>query len=194
MTSFRDYLRDNAKFYCPPVECHQTAFTAMTDVEVEQVLARWDSDHTVLEAHHDAQMVDALINVLNEELGESPTPGTVDGWFQQKYEQDIRSTRIIRVEPDAKQLFNLRHMYILKEIIFSLDSPVEEHCETAAPEVRSKVDFVLTTTGGKEGLVEIKAPVSSTRLQKNFLSRPMTKMTTKSASRYNWIWTIPRQE
>ena len=68
MTSFRDYLRDHAKFYCRPVECHQRVFTTVTDVEVEQVLARWDSDHTVLEARHDAQMADGSLMFLMRSL------------------------------------------------------------------------------------------------------------------------------
>ncbi|EJD06894.1 uncharacterized protein FOMMEDRAFT_152221 [Fomitiporia mediterranea MF3/22] len=130
MTSFKDYLRDNAKFYCPPVKCHQTAFTAVTDVEVEQVFARWDSDHTVLEAHHGAQMVDALINVLNEELGETLVPESMKGRFQRHYEDDAPGTCVIRTEPE-----------IVDILVFS----------------RSKVHFVLTMLRGKEGLVEIKA-------------------------------------
>ncbi|EJD06895.1 kinase-like protein [Fomitiporia mediterranea MF3/22] len=158
MALFKDYVREHAKFYCPPVDSRQSASGAVTDVELQQVLSRWESDQTIIEARRDAQLVDSLINVLDGVLGENPVPESIEGRFQRHYEDDVLRNRVIRTEPEASGYVDRGPISVLERIMRSLGNPVVVANETAVPETRSKVDFVLTTTGGKKGLIEIKAP------------------------------------
>ena len=106
MTSLRDYLRDHAKFYCLPVERpgHQSEFTAVNDIEVEVVLSRLDSHYAVIEARRVAQLVDALNNVLNEELGENPIPKYIEGEFEWLYSSDMQGICDVRRKPNVTSI------------------------------------------------------------------------------------------
>ncbi|EJD08100.1 uncharacterized protein FOMMEDRAFT_150779 [Fomitiporia mediterranea MF3/22] len=155
MALFRDYLRDHAKFYCPPVDSHQTESSALRDVEVEQALALWDAHRAVVEARRDTQMVDALIDVLDEELGEDSAPKNINGWLEQKYDEDMQRTRVIRTESDVRSCVDRGPLNVFELIMISLDNPVEVGNVT---DIGSKLDYVLSTAEGKKALVKLKAP------------------------------------
>ncbi|EJD05076.1 kinase-like protein [Fomitiporia mediterranea MF3/22] len=158
MELFRDYLREQAKFYCPPVNSRQTGSAAVTDVELQQVLSSWESDETEFEARRDAQLVDALINVLNDQLGEDPVPEPINGRFQQLYADEATGNHRIRNEVDARACVDRGQLIILNRIMSSYENPIDIDRECSPPNVRSKVDFVLSMTEGKKALVEVKAP------------------------------------
>ncbi|EJD08066.1 uncharacterized protein FOMMEDRAFT_150738 [Fomitiporia mediterranea MF3/22] len=158
MALLRNYLRDQAKFYCPPVNSHQSASSNVTDAEVEEVSRNWDPQHTIIEARHDAHMVDALINVLNEELDEKPIPDVVDGLFEQHYRREMAGNYVIRSEPDAKAAVERGPVIPLGLIMSSCGDPIEVGREIQAPSVGSKVDFLFTTTGERKALLEMKSP------------------------------------
>ncbi|EJD08092.1 uncharacterized protein FOMMEDRAFT_150768 [Fomitiporia mediterranea MF3/22] len=158
MTSLRDYLRDHAKFYCPPVAppSHRSEFTAVTDIEVEVVLSRLDSHYTVIEARRDAQLVDALINALNE-LGKNPIPKYIEGEFEWLYSSDMQGICDVRRKPNAKLKFSMRHLNLLRSIMISLGHPIGIGNKHEAPGVGTKVDILLSTREDKKALVDIKA-------------------------------------
>ncbi|EJD08067.1 uncharacterized protein FOMMEDRAFT_150739 [Fomitiporia mediterranea MF3/22] len=159
MALFKDYLREHAKFYCPPVDSHQTGTTAVTDTELQQVYNRWESDQTIIEARHDAQLVDALINVLDEELGENPTPEDLNGWLQQRYRFDMRASNVIEKEPDARVAMDRGPLDFLEQSMLACGNRIQiERDNPPLNAGKSNVDYVLTTTEGKKALAEVKAP------------------------------------
>ncbi|EJD08334.1 uncharacterized protein FOMMEDRAFT_16742 [Fomitiporia mediterranea MF3/22] len=158
MTLFRDYLRNHAKFYCPPVDSHLMESASLTDAELEQVFSLWKSDDTVIEARRDMQLVDVLISVLDEALGEEPMPKHITGEFKRHYKAEMDADRDIVSEADVRTFIDKGPAQFLARIMLSCGNRIAIKTETAAPGGRCTVDYVLSTTEGKKALLELKAP------------------------------------
>lgn len=84
MTLFKDHLRDEARFYTPTPDSHQTSTSGINEAEVGKLSQDWKPK----EARCDAKLVNTLIQVLDGCLDDRPLPAHLDGYFREMYKDD----------------------------------------------------------------------------------------------------------
>ncbi|EJD08046.1 uncharacterized protein FOMMEDRAFT_150710 [Fomitiporia mediterranea MF3/22] len=156
--SFKDYLRDHAHFYCPIDKSIQTGSSAVNQVEATQLRYKWK----VTEAHHDSCMVDSLIDVLDAFLGQRDIPSLLAGKFEHYIKSEVERNRripsVIRGEPDVGELLRSMPLTLLDQTMMALDHYIKIYPESSPQNYKSRVDFQISTSNGKKGLVEAKSP------------------------------------
>ncbi|OCB90009.1 kinase-like protein [Sanghuangporus baumii] len=163
MPTFREYLREKAKFFSPQVDTRSNPDT--TDLSPLEV-ARLDDQWKPNGCRRDKELVDSLLRTLDVHLGDRPvdSSSSYDRYFQPFIDDDGMSIAWIKnkEEPQSLNMVFNGALVALSKITRALGYRLnlEQNCTPLDGGFASQIDFALYITDGegKRVLVEVKAP------------------------------------
>ncbi|KAL5481084.1 hypothetical protein ACEPAI_10025 [Sanghuangporus weigelae] len=164
MPTFREYLKEKAKFFSPRAEMRSVTpgTTDVKDLEVSRLEARWKPNG----CRCDKELVNSLLQTLDAYLGDKPvdSPNSYDRYFQPFVDDDGLNL----AWANNKEELEARFMVFCGAVsasakitrAFGLRLKVEQNATPPGGGFSSMVDFVLYITDGegRRVLVEVKAP------------------------------------
>ncbi|KAL5522766.1 hypothetical protein ACEPAG_8784 [Sanghuangporus baumii] len=163
MPTFREYLREKAKFFSPQVETQSNPDTTdLSLLEVDRLDAQWKPNG----CRCDKELVNSLLQTLDAHLGNRPldSPNSYDRYFEPFIDDDGTSIAWIKNKEKLQPLnmVLIGALVALSKItrVLGYGINLEQNSIPLDSDFTSKVDFTLYITDGKgkRVLVEVKAP------------------------------------